>query len=281
MQTAPTEQATDWISTAAHYAQRLAATHGPGLVLAVVTLIGGWWLTGVLTRLLERALRGRKIDDTLVGFLRSIFHATLMTLVVIAVLDKLGVPTTSFVAVIGAAGLAIGFALQGSLANFASGVLLVFFRPFRVGDLVEVAGELGVVEDVEIFVTTIVTLDNKKIVIPNGTITSGNIVNYSGKETRRVDMVFGISYGDDIKLAKEVMERVLSENPLVLAEPAPKVAVRELGDSSVNFVVRPWCKTADYWDTWFSVTEEVKLALEDSGITIPFPQRDVHLHQVA
>jgi small conductance mechanosensitive channel len=259
----------------------VVTTYGPSLFMAVLTLLVGWWIAKLLTGVLRRVLDKREIDAALTGFLTSIVYALLMTLVILSALDKVGVPTTSFVAVVGAAGLAIGFALQGSLANFAAGVMLIFFRPFKSGDLVEVSGILGVVEDVQIFATMLVSLDNKKIVVPNAAVTSGNIVNFSAKETRRVDLVFGIGYGDDIKAAKEVMSAVLEKNEYVLAEPAPNVAVSELGDSSVNFVVRPWCKTDDYWDAYFSVTEEIKLALDANGISIPFPQRDVHLHQVA
>jgi len=265
---------------AADLVQTYVIHNGPNVLWAVVTLVVGWWVVKIITGVARRVLE-KRLDTALAGFLSSLLHALLLTLVVLSALDRVGVPTTSFIAVIGAAGLAVGFALQGSLSNFAAGVMLVFFRPFKAGDLVEVAGTLGVVEEIQIFATMLVSLDNKKIVVPNNSITSNNIINYSGKATRRVDMVFGISYGDDIKKAKEIMREVLEKNPHVLKDPAYNVAVSELGDSSVNFVVRPWCKTEDYWACFFSVTEEVKLALEAGGITIPFPQRDVHMHQVA
>ena len=276
-----TESAQDLIAGSPELASSLLETYGPPAAKALAVLFIGWWVAKLITGGFSRMLTARKVEPTLVGFLKSICQALLMTLVVVTALGKLGVQTTSLAAVIGAAGLAIGLALQGTLSNFASGVMLILFKPFKAGDLVEVAGQLGTVEDVQVFVTTVLSLDNKLVVIPNGTITAGNIVNYSGKETRRVDMVFGISYGDDIKLAKEVMQRVLAKNELVLQDPPVTVAVSELADSSVNFVVRPWCKTDDYWDVWFTVTEEIKLALDAEGISIPFPQRDVHMHQVA
>ena len=271
-------------SSALNFAERVQEylfENGPGVLWALVTLVVGWWIAKMITGFLRRVLEKRSLDAALVGFLTSIAYALLLTLVIISALDKVGVPTTSFIAIIGAAGLAIGFALQGSLSNFAAGVLLVFFRPFKAGDLVEAAGVLGIVEEIQIFATMLVSLDNKKIVVPNSSITSNNIINYSAKDTRRVDLVFGISYGDDIKQAKEIMMGVLEKNPHALQDPAPIVAVSELADSSVNFVVRPWCKTEDYWDCFFSVTEEIKLALDNNGITIPFPQRDVHMDRVA
>ena len=275
------EEGSDWVAGATDTVVRLALEYGPQALMAIALLVIGWWLVGLGTRVVAKVLRARKIEETLIGFLVSIAKALMMTLVIVSVLGALGIPTTSLAAVIGAGGLAIGLALQGTLSNFASGVMLIMFKPFRAGDLVDVAGQLGVVEEVQIFVTSMVTLDNRQVLIPNGAIMAGNIMNYSGKETRRVDMVFGISYGDDIKHAKQVMEKVLKGNPLVLQDPPFNVAVSELADSSVNFVVRPWCKTSDYWDVWFSVTEELKIALDAASITIPFPQRDVHMQNVA
>lgn len=275
------EAGTDWVAVASETTMRLAVAYGPMVLLALGVLVGGWWLVGIATRLLAKVLRSRKVEETLVGFLISIAKALMMTIVIVSVLGALGIPTTSLAAVIGAGGLAIGLALQGTLSNFAAGVMLIFFKPFRAGDLVDVAGQLGTVEDVQIFVTSLVTLDNRQVLIPNAAIMAGNIMNYSGKDTRRVDMVFGISYGDDIKHAKGIMEEVLAKNPLVLQDPPSTVAVSELADSSVNFVVRPWCKSEDYWDVWFSVTEDLKIALDAASITIPFPQRDVHMQGAA
>jgi small conductance mechanosensitive channel len=190
-----------------------------------------------------------------------------------------GIATTSFVAVLGAAGLAVGLALQGSLANFAGGVLILIFKPYNVGDLVEAQGHLGVVKEVQIFNTILLTPDNKRVIIPNGAVSNGSIVNYSAEGLLRVDLVIGIAYESDIPKAKEVLSKVMSDHQLVLAEPQSTVAVSELADSSVNLVVRPWCKASDYWQVYFDITEQAKVNLEDNGITIPFPQRDVHLFE--
>jgi len=260
------------------------AEHGPGIAsnifLALLTLVIGRWVAGLMRRFLRRVLESRKVDATLSSFLCSILYMAVMTMVVISALGAAGINTTSFVAVLGAAGLAIGLALQGSLGNFASGVLIILFRPFKVGDFVEVSGTSGVVLEVQVFATTLKTGDNKKITVPNGSITSGNIVNYSANPTRRIDMVFGIGYDDDIKAAKELFERVLAEEDRILPDPAPKIAVSELADSSVNFIIRPWVKSEDYWDVRFDLTEKLKLECDKAGISIPYPQRDVHLHQV-
>jgi len=267
--------------TLADRARDSLLAYGPKVVSALLTLLIGWWMTKAITGLLRRALASRKLDGTLVGFLSSIAYAILMVVVVISALGQLGVPTTSFVAVIGAAGLAIGFALQGSLANFAAGVMVVFFRPFKAGDFIEAAGITGKVEEVQIFSTILTTPDNKKIIVPNSSITGGNIINYSAKDTRRVDLVFGVGYGDDLAKARQVIQGVVEGSAYVLKDPAPVIAVHELADSSVNFVARPWVKSGDYWACYWEITEKVKLALDAAGISIPFPQRDVHLHQVA
>jgi small conductance mechanosensitive channel len=203
----------------------------------------------------------------------------LMALVVISALGQIGVNTTSFAAIIGAAGLAIGFALQGSLSNFAAGVMLIIFRPFKAGDFVEAGGVAGVVEDVQVFATVIRTGDNKEITVPNSSITNGSITNYSAKPTRRVDMVFGIGYGDDIKQAKQILHDLVAADPRILADPPVTIAVSELADSSVNFVCRPWVNSGDYWPVLFDITENVKLEFDKNGISIPFPQTDVHVHQ--
>ena len=221
------------------------------------------------------------VEATLIGFATNLTFTLLMTLVVISAVQKLGVPTTSFVAVVGAAGLAIGFALQGSLANFAAGVMVIIFRPFKAGDFVEAGGVSGTVEEVQIFATVLKTPDNKRVILPNSAITCGTITNYSTNDTRRVDLVFGIGYGDDIKKAKTVLEDILAQDARVLKDPAPTVAVSELADSSVNIVVRPWVKTPDYWSVHCDVTEAVKQRFDEERLSIPFPQRDIHLHQVA
>lgn len=205
----------------------------------------------------------------------------LLTFIIIAALATLGVQTTSFIAVIGAAGLAIGFALQGSLSNFAAGVMIIIFRPFKVGDYVEVGGASGTVEAIHIFSTIVNTPDNKKIIIPNSRVSGDTITNYSANDIRRVDLVVGVSYGDDIRKAKQILEKILSEEQRILKDPPFTIGVMELADSSVNFAVRPWVKTSDYWAVYFDLTERVKTTFDENGISIPFPQRDIHLFQEA
>lgn len=260
--------------------QEFAFAYGPKIVGALLILIVGYVLARVIASVLAKVLERARVDVTLVRFLRNILFALLMALVVISAAGKLGVDTTSFAALIAAAGLAIGLALQGSLGNFASGVLLIALRPFKVGDVVEVAGVRGKVEGISIFATEMRRPDNTKILVPNGKITDDNIVNFTAHGTRRVDMTAGIGYDDDIAAAKAVLEKILADHPLVLDDPAPQVAVLELADSSVNFVVRPWAQAGDYWTVWHDVTEQIKLRLDENGISIPFPQRDVHLHTV-
>lgn len=261
--------------------QEWLAVYGPIALKALATLVVGWIVAKILTAILRRVMQKAHVEKTLVGFATNLTFALLMTLVILSAIQKLGVPTTSFIAVIGAAGLAIGFALQGSLANFAAGVMLILFRPFKAGDYVEAGGVSGAVEQIQIFATMLKTPDNKRVIVPNSEITGGTITNYSANDTRRVDLVFGIGYGEDIKKAKDVLDDILARDERVLKDPAPKIAVAELGDSSVNFVVRPWVKTPDYWDVRFDVTEAVKQRFDAENINIPFPQRDVHLHQVA
>jgi len=219
------------------------------------------------------------LESTLTKFVTTLVRIALMILVLMAALNTLGVQTTGVIAVIGAAGLAIGFALQGSLSNFASGVILIVLRPIKVGDLVEAGGALGVIKEIHIFNTIMVSLDNKRVIIPNAKITGDNIVNYSAEGMLRVDMVFGIHYGDHIPKAKQILEKILADDPRVLDAPAPTVAVSELGDNSVNFVVRPYVKVENYWAVYFDTTEKVKMTFDENGVTIPFPQRDVHLFQ--
>ena len=249
------------------------------ILAAVAILVLGRILVGVVTGVVRRMMERHKVEATLSKFLVSLTRIALMTFVIIAAIRALGVETTSFIAVIGAAGLAIGLALQGSLANLASGVMLVLFRPFKVGDYVEAGGTAGTVAVIHIFSTVLTTPDNKKVILPNGRITADNITNYSAMDTRRIDMVFGIGYDDDLKKAKTVLEGILREDGRVLADPAPTVAVMELGDSSINFAVRPWVRTADYWSVYFDINEKVKLTFDREGISIPFPQQDVHLFQ--
>ena len=255
------------------------ALYGMKIVGALAILIIGRIVVGILTGIVRRLMKRSRSDETLIKFITSLTKTALLAILFIVVLNQLGVQTTSFVAIIGAAGLAIGFALQGSLSNFAAGVMLIIFRPFRAGDFVEAGGATGVVEEVGIFSTIMKTPDNKKIIIPNSGITGGNIVNYSAKETRRVDLVFGIGYEDDLKKAKQILERLVNEDNRILKDPAPVVAVSELADSSVNFVVRPWVKSADYWAVYWDLHEKVKLTFDAEGISITYPQQDVHMHQ--
>ena len=246
------------------------------IAMAIAIFIVGKIVVNILVKVLKKLLTKSKMDPMLVNFVASIIKTILLLFVVIAALDQLGVDTTSLIALLGAAGLAVGLALQNSLQNFAAGVMLIVFRPFQAGDFVEVAGIAGVVEAINIFSSTLRTGDNKEVIVPNGAIYGGTITNYSARETRRVDMVFGIGYDDDIKKAKEIMEKVLQADERILPEPAPVIAVSELADSSVNFVVRPWVKTADYWGVMWDVTEEVKLQFDANGISIPYPQMDIH-----
>jgi len=244
--------------------------------MALAIFIIGKIIVNMLTKVLRTVLSKSNMDEILINFVSSIFKTVLLLFVVIASLDQLGVDTTSLIALLGAAGLAIGLALQSSLQNFASGVMLIVFRPFKAGDYVEVAGTAGVVETINIFSSTLRTGDNREIIIPNGSIYGGTITNYSARATRRVDMVFGIGYDDDIKKAKQLLEDIVNADERVLADPKPVIAVSELADSSVNFVVRPWVNTADYWAVLWDLTEEVKLKFDEAGISIPYPQMDVH-----
>lgn len=246
------------------------------IAMALAIFIVGKFVINILGNILEKLLRKAKMDEILVNFVASIVKAILLLFVVIAALDQLGVNTTSLIAVLGAAGLAVGLALQNSLQNFAAGVMLIIFRPFKAGDFVEVAGVAGVVESISIFSSTMRTGDNKEVIIPNGSIYGGTITNYSARDTRRVDMVFGIGYDDDIKKAKDLLTRIVTEDERVLADPAPVIALSELADSSVNFVVRPWVNSGDYWAVLWDTNEKVKLQFDENGISIPYPQMDVH-----
>jgi len=248
------------------------------VVLALAIYVVGKWVAGRVTGLFRRLMQVRNVDQTLVDFLANIAYAVLLVAVIIAALDTLGFPVTSLLAVVGAAGLAVGLALKDSLGNFAAGVMLVMFRPFTKGDFVEVAGVAGSIDDVRIFNTVLTTPDNKQITIPNAQVYAGTITNYTAKDKRRVDMVFGVSYDDDLKVAKEVLTRVCTGHPKVLVEPAFNIFVLSLGDNSVNFAVRPWAKTEDYWAVWGDVMEQGKAELEKAGCSIPYPQRDVHVH---
>ncbi|CAN8139471.1 mechanosensitive ion channel [Thiomicrorhabdus sp. 6S2-11] len=247
----------------------------------LIFIIGRWVINGVLSLIGKAIAKTSNIDQMLIDFVQSIAKALLFLVLVIVTLNQLGVDTTSLVALVGAAGLAIGLALKDSLQNFASGVMLLVLKPFKAGDFVEVAGVMGVAEKITIFNTIMRTGDNKEMIIPNGSIYSDSITNYSARETRRVDMVFGISYDDDIKLAKEILQKLIAEDERVLPEPEPVIALGELGASSVDFIVRPWVKSGDYWKLKWDMNERVKTAFDEAGISIPYPQMDVHVHQEA
>ena len=251
------------------------------IALAIVVFIVGRLVAKGLIKVLERVLRNAKVDSMLIEFIGSIASAGLLLFVIIASLDMLGVNTTSLIAMLGAAGLAVGLALQGSLQNFASGVLLIIFRPFQVGNFIEAGGIAGTVEKITIFNTIMLTSDNQEIIIPNGAIYGGTITNFSARDTRRIDMVFGIGYGDDIKKAKDILMNALESDERILKDPAPVVALTELADSSVNFIVRPWVNRADYGDVKYALNEHIKLAFDENGISIPFPQMDVHTDKAA
>lgn len=251
------------------------------IITALAIFIIGRMIANIVVNILKKLLTKAKMDEILVNFIGSIANVLLLLFIVIAALDRLGVNTTSLIAVLGAAGLAVGLALQNSLQNFAAGVMLIVFRPFKAGDFVEAAGTSGVIEKINIFSTTMRTGDNRELIVPNGAIYSGTITNVTARETRRIDMVFGIGYDSDIKKARDILNQIVKEDERILADPECLIAVSELAESSVNFVVRPWVKTGDYWAVKFDFTEKVKLRFDENGISIPFPQMDIHMDKVA
>lgn len=253
--------------------------YGPKVLGALLVLVLGLWLISWITKLTKKGFKKGKVDETLIPFLGSMVNLTLKALLLISVASMVGIATTSFIAVLGAAGLAIGLALQGTLGNFAGGVMILLFKPYKIGDLIEAQGYLGAVEEIHIFVTKIRSPQNELIIIPNGAISNGSIKNYTSTPSRRIDCTIGISYNSDIKKAREVLMEVMKSHPKVLKSPEPIVMVSNLGDSSVDLAVRPHVAPEDYWDVYFHVYEEGKLALDKAGITIPFPQRDVHMIQ--
>ena len=251
---------------------------GPKLLGAIAIWIIGSWIIRIILKSLKKTLEKKDYDSSLKKFLMNLLSWVLKIILIVVVLGTVGVETTSFAAILAAAGLAIGLALQGSLGNFAGGVLIMIFKPIKVGDLIEAQGELGVVKEIEIFTTKLTGLSNREIIIPNGALSNGNIINYTTEGTRRVDLTFGVGYDSDIKQAKDVLMKVLTSNSKVLQNPVPTVNVSELADSSINFAVRPWCKTDDYWNVYFGITEEVKEALDAAGIEIPYPHA-VEIHK--
>jgi len=252
---------------------------GINLITALVVFVLGRMVAKFICRFVNRLMKRAKVDDILVTFIENILYFALLVVVVIAALDRLGVNTSSVLAVFAAAGLAVGLALKDSLSNFAAGVMLVFFKPFKTGDFIEAGGQSGVVEEIRIFNTMLRTGDNREITLPNSHIYGGTIVNFSARDTRRIDLVFGIGYDDDIKLAKQLIEKTMSEDARILKEPGPTLMVLELADSSVNFAVRPWVNASDYWAVRSDLLESLKVGCDAAGISIPYPQRDVHVYQ--
>lgn len=259
--------------------QGLLVMYAVRFAVGLAILIGGFILSGIVSRTMIKRLDKSKIDNAVASFLAGIVRAIIVAAAIMTALSHVGIQTTSFIAILGAMGLAIGLSLQGSLANFASGVLIMIYRPFKSGDYVDAGGIAGTVIGIELFTTVLKTPDSKKVVVPNSRITSSPITNFSEHPTRRVDMVIGVSHNADLKKTKEVLMKVLQDDGRVLPEPEPRVSVNELADSSVNFIVRPWVNSEDYWPFYWDTMENIKLALDDAGIGIPYPQMDVHLHQ--
>ena len=249
------------------------------VLAAIAIFIVGRWIAKGVRKAVTKMMTKRKADEAIVSFVGNLVYILLMTFICIAVLAKVDIQTGSFIAVIGAAGLAIGLALQGSLANFAAGFLLIIFRPFKVGDYIEGAGTSGFIEAIQVFTTQLRTPDNKVVIIPNAKLSGDNITNFSAKDTRRVDFVFGVSYSDDLKKVRQVLQSIIGSDDRILTDPESMIAVKELADSSVNFVVRVWVKPENYWDVFFDTTERVKERFDTESIGIPFPQRDVHLYE--
>ncbi|HEY5688745.1 MAG TPA: mechanosensitive ion channel domain-containing protein [Yeosuana sp.] len=254
-------------------AYELIITFGPKLIAAILIWIFGSWAVKIILKGLTKTMEKRDYDLSLKKFLTNLIRWGLKIVLIIVVLGTVGIETTSFAALLASVGLAIGLALQGSLGNFAGGVLIMIFKPFKIGDLIEAQGQMGVVKEIEIFTTKLTGLSNKEIIIPNGSLSNGNIVNYTTEGTRRVDLVFGVGYDSDIKKTKDTLMEVLTSHPKVLKEPAPSVNLLELADSSINFAVRPWCASADYWTVYFELTEQTKIALDAAGIEIPYPHQ--------
>lgn len=265
----------EWMKTV----QEILAEFGLKIIAAILIFIVGRWIAHLIQRTVAKMLRRSKVDEAVVSFTSNVLYVILLTFVVLAALGQVGVETTSVIAMLGAAGLAIGLALQGSLANFAAGVLIIILRPFRAGDYIEGADVEGKVRSINIFTTTLVTLDNKRVIIPNAKLTDDNIVNYSAEGIRRIDLVGSISYGDSIDTAKAALMDEIVKDERVLKDPAPFIGVLSMSDSSIDLAVRPWVKVEDYWPSFFALNEAIKKRLEAEGLTIPFPQRDVHLYQ--
>lgn len=258
----------------------IVMTYGPRIIFAILTLVIGLWIVKILVNVINKGLDKGEVDNALKGFLASISSVLLKILVYITALSVLGVEMTSFVAILAAAGFAIGMAMSGTLQNFAGGVMILLFKPFKVGDYIDAQGHSGSVKEIQVFNTILTTPDNKTIILPNGPLSTGAMVNYSTEPRRRVDWTIGIGYGDDVDKAYEVIEKLLAGDDRILDDPKPFIAVKELADSSVNFAVRAWVNSADYWGVYFRMNEEVYKTFEKEGLNIPYPQTDVHIHKV-
>ncbi len=257
----------------------LAVTWGVQLVSAVITLIVGLYIVGFVVRLIGKVLEKSNTDPSLTGFVRSLVSILLKIMVYITAIGMLGVEMTSFIAILGAAGLAVGMALSGTLQNFAGGVMILLFKPYKVGDFIEAQGYSGSVKEIQIFITILTTPDNKTVMIPNGPLATGSLINYSAQETRRVDWTFGIGYGDKLDKAYDLLNQFIKEDERIHSDPEPFMALSELADSSVNIVLRVWVNSADYWDVYFDMNEKVYRQFEKEGLSIPFPQMDIHVHK--
>ena len=269
----------DWWTQQGEKLQVVGLEFGLKLIVAILIFLVGRAIVRMLTNGLRKVMKAKGVDEILESFIGSLVYWALLTFVIIAAINHVGIQTTSLIAIMGAAGLAVGLALQGSLSNFAAGVLIVLFRPYRVGDFVEAAGVSGAVVQVQILTTILKTPDNKQVIVPNSEIMSSIITNYSANDTRRIDLTVGVSYDDDLDKVRATLDEIIAAEERVLAEPACMIAVSELGDSSVNFVVRPWVKTSDYWPVHFDLTETIKKRFDAEGLSFPYPQQDVHVHQ--
>ncbi|MBN2745254.1 MAG: mechanosensitive ion channel [Bacteroidales bacterium] len=259
---------------------KMLVEYGPKLLGAIVVLIIGLWIIKMINKSIRKVMLKSKMDDSLVPFLSGIIDGLMKALLIISVMSMVGIAMTSFVAILGAAGLAVGMALSGTLQNFAGGVMILIFKPYKAGDFIEAQGYTGTVKEIQIFNTIMVTVDNRKIIIPNGGLSGSSMINYSAMETRRVDLTFGVSYSDDIEKSRQVILDEINKLPYILNEPAPFVRVSALADSSVNFATRVWVNAADYWTCYHDLLENVKKAMDANGISIPFPQTDVHVYNM-
>jgi small conductance mechanosensitive channel len=259
------------------YGLSLLLEYGPAFVGAIIVLILGFWITNIVTRILVKIMNKRNVEPSLVSFVKSFLRISLKILIIVTVLGMIGVAMTSFIAILGAAGLAVGLALQGSLANFAGGVLILIFKPFKVGEFIEAQGFMGTVSEIQIFNTILLTIDNKRIVIPNGNLSNNVLTNFSSQETRRVEWTFGVAYGTDYDKTEQIIMDVLKNDQRILSEPEPFIALKEMADSSVNIVARVWTKLEDFWPVYWEINKNIYKAFNEKGIEIPFPQVDVHM----